>query len=300
MAGLAARTERLRLGTLVVRTPTDHPAVLANIAAAMDHISGGRLVLGLGAGWQVNEHAAYGIPLFSVKERLDRFEEACHVVNGLFREQRFTFHGSYYDITDAPNDPKPVQARLPLLVGGGGEKRTLRIAAEHADEWNVWGSPEILRHKIGVLGQHCATIGRDPAEIRHSANALLFLSDDEEWLVSKRGSDTGRADAVIIGTPAEVVEIVESYIEAGVSERLDVDHDAALAVRHLQRGVADLARLLLEDRADELLLGGKLGLALGRDLADEQVARPDLGADADDAAVVEVASVPPSGWGCRG
>jgi F420-dependent oxidoreductase-like protein len=223
MTALAVGTERLRLGTLVCGNTYRHPAVLANTAAAVDQISGGRLLLGLGAGWQQNEHRAYGIPLFATKERLDRFEEACQVVKGLLREQRFTFHGRYYDITDAPNDPKPVQERLPLLVGGGGEKRTLRIAAEHADEWNVWGSPEILRHKIGVLEQHCQAIGRDPAEIKHSANALLFLSDDEDWLASKRSGDTGRGDAVIIGTPAEVTEIVGAFDEAGVDELIIPD-----------------------------------------------------------------------------
>jgi F420-dependent oxidoreductase-like protein len=223
LAALAARTSRLRLGPLVCGNTYRHPAVLANIAAAVDNLSEGRLVLGLGAGWQINEHHAYGIELFGTKERLDRFEEACQVVNGLLREPRFTFHGRYYDITDAPNDPKPVQARLPLLVGGGGEKRTLRIAARYADEWNVWGSAALLEHKIGVLAGHCEAGGRDPAEIKHSANALLFLSTDEKWLASKRSADTNRGDAVIVGTPAEVVDIVAGYEAAGVDELIIPD-----------------------------------------------------------------------------
>ena len=223
LAGLAAATERLRLGTLVCGNTYRHPAVLANVAASVDQVSGGRLVLGLGAGWQVNEHGAYGIDLFSTKERLDRFEEACEVVTGLLRNDRFTFHGRYYDITDAPCDPKPVQPVLPLLVGGGGEKRTLRIAAKFADEWNVWGSAAHLRQKIGVLAQRCEEIGRDPAEIKRSANALLFLSDDEEWLAGKRAGDTGRGDSVIIGTPAEVVDVVAGYVEAGVDELIIPD-----------------------------------------------------------------------------
>ncbi len=223
LAGLAARTERLRLGPLVCGNTYRHPAVLANVAATVDHVSGGRLILGLGAGWQVNEHQAYGIDLFSTRERLDRFEEACQVLNGLLRNPRFTFHGRYYDITDAPCDPEPVQSALPLLVGGGGEKRTLRIAARYADEWNVWGSPTWLRHKIDVLERRCEEVGRDPAEIKHSANALLFLSEDEAWLASKRSSDTGRGDAVVIGTPAEVVEIVKRYVDAGVDELIIPD-----------------------------------------------------------------------------
>jgi F420-dependent oxidoreductase-like protein len=217
MAGLAAAVPRVRLGTLVCGNTYRHPAVLANIAASVDNISGGRLVLGLGAGWQENEHRAYGIPLFSTKERLDRFEEACAIVNGLLRQPRTTFKGQYYEITDAPAcDPKPVQERLPLLIGGGGEKKTLRTAARHADEWNIWSSPELLAQKREVLHRHCADIGRDPAEIAVSTQALLFLSTDEQWLAEKRKGDAGRQ--AVVGTPAEVVELLAAYRDAGADE----------------------------------------------------------------------------------
>jgi F420-dependent oxidoreductase-like protein len=221
LAGLAASTERLRLGTLVCGNTYRHPAVLANLAAAVDQISGGRLLLGLGAGWQVNEHEAYGIDLFDVRTRLDRFEEACAIVTSLLREQRTTFEGKHYRITDAPCDPKPVQARLPLLIGGGGEKRTLRIAARYADEWNVWGTPELCRAKADVLERHCADLGRDPGEIVRSTQALLFLSEDESWLATKR--DGGGGQATIVGTPAEVVDIVGRYRDAGVDELIVPD-----------------------------------------------------------------------------
>lgn len=216
MAGLAAAVPRVRLGTLVCGNTYRHPAVLANIAAAVDQISGGRLLLGLGAGWQENEHKAYGIPLFSTGERLDRFEEACTIVNGLLREQRTTFKGKYYEITDAPNDPKPVQQPLPLLVGGGGEQKTMRTAARHADEWNIWSNPELLKQKRAVLDQRCEEIGRDPSEIATSTQALLFLSTDEAWLKGKREGDPGRQ--AVIGTPAEVVEILAAYRDAGADE----------------------------------------------------------------------------------
>ncbi|MGH9137303.1 MAG: TIGR03560 family F420-dependent LLM class oxidoreductase [Acidimicrobiales bacterium] len=221
VAGLAAAVPRLRVGTLVCGNTYRHPAVLANIAAAVDHVSGGRLILGLGAGWQVNEHAAYGIDLPPVRERLDRFEEACEIVVGLLRDQRTTFTGTHYTVTDAPNDPKPVRARLPLLVGGGGEKRTMRIAARWADEWNTWATPEVIAHKRDVLHRHCDALGRDPAEIAVSTQALMFLSDDESWLAEKREADVGRA--AIIGTPPEVAEIVASYREAGVDELIVPD-----------------------------------------------------------------------------
>jgi F420-dependent oxidoreductase-like protein len=221
LAALAAAVPRLRLAPLVTSVTYRHPAVLANIAAAVDQISGGRLLLGVGAGWQENEHLAYGIELGTVKERMDRFEEAVQILRGLLDEQRTTFKGEHFVITDAPNDPKPVQPRLPLLIGGGGEKRTMRIAAQHADEWNAWTSPEVLAHKVGVLRSHCDDIGRDPAAIAVSTQALLFLSTDEAWLRGKRDGDVGRAS--IVGTPSEVVDIVGAYRDAGADELIIPD-----------------------------------------------------------------------------
>jgi F420-dependent oxidoreductase-like protein len=216
IAGLAASVPRLRLSPLVTSVTYRHPAVLANIAAAVDHISGGRLLLGIGAGWQENEHAVYGIELGSVKERLDRFEEATQVLISLLRTKRTTFNGTYFDVNDAPNQPAPVQERIPVLIGGSGEKRTMRIAARYADEWNAWTTPEVLAHKVGVLHKHCSDLGRDPAEIRVSTQALLFLSTDEAWLAEKRDSDAGRA--AVVGNPAEVTEIIGRFAEAGADE----------------------------------------------------------------------------------
>jgi F420-dependent oxidoreductase-like protein len=216
MAALAASVPRLRLGTLVTSITYRHPAVLANIAAAVDRISEGRLLLGIGAGWQENEHAAYGIELGPVRERLDRFEEACQVLTGLLRDRRTTFEGDHYRLHEAPNQPAPVQAKLPILIGGGGEKRTMKIAARYADEWNAWSTPEVLAHKVGVLRRHCDDLGRDPSAIKVSTQALLFLSTDEAWLADKRGSG-------IVGTPAEVTEIVEAYRAAGCDELIIPD-----------------------------------------------------------------------------
>ncbi|MDQ6696165.1 MAG: LLM class F420-dependent oxidoreductase [Actinomycetota bacterium] len=221
MAALAAAVPRLRLGTLVTSVTYRHPAVLAKIAAAVDTISQGRLLLGIGAGWQENEHAAYGIDLGTVTERLDRFEEACEVLTSLLRERRTTFEGEHYTVRDAPNQPAPVQDPLPLLIGGGGEKRTLRIAARYADEWNAWTTPEVLAHKVEVLHRHCGDIGRDPAEIAVSTQALLFLSTDESWLADKRRADIGRSS--IVGTPSEVTDIVGRYQDAGATELIVPD-----------------------------------------------------------------------------
>ena len=221
LAGLAAATGSVRLGSLVSGNLYRHPAVLAKAAATIDHISDGRFVLGLGAGWQVNEHAAYGIDLLDTRSRLDRFEAACAVLNGLLRQQRTTFSGAGYRITDAPCDPKPVQSRLPLLVGGSGEKRTMRIAATYADEWNAWGTAEDFRRRTPLLAEHCAAVGRDPAEIARSTQALVYLSTDESWLAPRRADPTARAR--LLGTPAEVVEQVAAYAVAGVDELIVPD-----------------------------------------------------------------------------
>lgn len=216
LAGLAVTVPRLRLASLVTSVTYRHPAVLANIAAAVDQMSGGRLTLGLGAGWQENEHAAYGLDLGPVRTRLDRFEEACRVIIGLLREGRTTFSGAFYSLTDAPNQPAPVQERLPILIGGAGEKRSMRLAAALADEWNAWTTPGLLEHKLDVLDRHCEELGRDRAELAVSTQALLFLSTDESWLAGIRGRDIGRA--AVIGTPAEVVEQMAAYAKAGADE----------------------------------------------------------------------------------
>jgi F420-dependent oxidoreductase-like protein len=226
LAALAAAVPRLRLGTLVSSATFRHPAVVANMAAAVDNISSGRLVLGIGAGWQRNEHVAYGIELGTIGERLDRFEESCEVITSLLRVRRTTFNGRYYRITDAPNQPAPVQAHLPLLIGGSGEKRTLKIAARYADIWNSWSTPDTLAAKLSVLHRHCETIGRDPRAIDVSTQALLFLSTDESWLATKRDLAPGRS---IVGTPSEVVDIVQRYREVGATELVIPDSMEPLA-----------------------------------------------------------------------
>lgn len=220
VAALAASVQRVRIGTLVTGNTYRHPAVLAKMAAQVDQISGGRAVLGLGAGWQENEHAAYGIPFFTVGGRMRRLEEACQVVKGLFSNARTTFEGRYYQLKDAPLEPKPVQQPLPLLIGGGGEKVTMRIAAQYADEWNVWGNPGTLKRKGAILDEHCEKLGRDPKTIRRSAQAMLFLGDDLE--TQERAKNVGPRP-VIAGNVAQVQEIVRAYQDAGVDELIVPD-----------------------------------------------------------------------------
>jgi F420-dependent oxidoreductase-like protein len=221
LAAIGARTERLRIGTLVAGNTYRHPAVLAKIATTLDHITGGRVVLGLGSGWQENEHKQYGLEFYTVAERLQRLDEACQVIKTLFSEQHANFDGKFYQLDNASFEPKPVQRPLPLLIGGGGEKVTLKITAKHANEWNVWGDPAILRQKMGVLDQHCADIGRDPAEIQRSAVALLFMSTDNAFLEKTRNADMQQPH--LIGTPDEIKDIVAEYEAAGVDELIVPD-----------------------------------------------------------------------------
>lgn len=219
LSALAVRVPRIQMGHMVSGNTYRHPAVVAKMAAQIDVVSGGRFILGLGAGWQEREHTAYGIPLGTIRERLDKLEEACRIVTDLFRYQKSNFEGEHYQLVDAPLEPKPIQTPLPLMIGGGGEKRTLRITAQYATEWNVWGTPEVLRHKNGVLDAHCGDLARDPAEIQRSACTLLLYSDDEERVARARAS--GRP--VLGGSRDELLRTVQEYIEVGVDELIIPD-----------------------------------------------------------------------------
>lgn len=173
--GSCQATRRLRLGILVTGIHYRHPAVLANMVAAVDIVSGGRLELGLGAGWNQEESGAYGMELGTPRERSDRFAEACQVLISLLSEESTTFHGQFYRLEDARNEPKgPQRPHPPICIGGSGEKRTLLTTARYAQHWNfVGGSPKDFAHKRDVLYGHCADIGRDPKEITLSSHVAL-------------------------------------------------------------------------------------------------------------------------------
>jgi len=221
LSAIAAVVPRLRIGSLVSGNTYRHPAVLAKMAATLDHISNGRVVLGLGAGWQENEHSQYGINFFSLAERLARLKEACALIKALFNNSCSNFQGAHYQLSDATLEPKPLQSPLPLMIGGGGEKVTLRITAEFADEWNVWGNVATLQHKMAILDKHCAEFGREPKAIQRSAVALLFMSDDQAFLKKMRNTDIQQP--AIIGTVDEVAQIVRDYAAIGVDELIVPD-----------------------------------------------------------------------------
>jgi F420-dependent oxidoreductase-like protein len=238
-AALALETERVRCGSLVYCVAFRHPAVLANVAATLDQLSGGRITMGLGGGWHQGEFAAYGIPFEEVPARLRRTDEAIQVVRALLTEDVADFHGEFYDLTEARCDPKPVQDRLPLWIGGGGEKVTLRIAAQHADGWNVpFVAPEAFRRKVGVLAEHCERFDRDPASIERTVNLTVAWS--EEDLVERFG---GMAEYIrpsaLIGSTQEIVDRVAEYRDAG-ADRVIVALRAPFDTDGLDRFAADV------------------------------------------------------------
>ena len=216
LAGLAASVPRLRLGTMVVGNTYRHPAVLAKQVATVDHISGGRVVLGLGAGWQENEHQRYGIEFGSAGERADRLDEACSMITSLLTAERSDHEGSHYRLDGAPLFPKPVQEKVPLLIGGKGKQRTLRTTARYADEWNGWCTPDDMRTYNALLDQRCEEIGRDPEEIERSAACLLFLADNDAEAARLRERDFSRP--TMVGTIEQLREQVGDYIDAGTHE----------------------------------------------------------------------------------
>lgn len=187
LTALAQATKRLRLGTLVTGIHYRHPAVLANMAAALDIVSNGRLELGIGAGWNEEESNAYGIELGSIKERFDRLEEACQVLIGLLSQETTDFSGRFYQLKAARNEPKgPQRPHPPICIGGSGEKRTLRITAKYADHWNfVGGPPDLFAHKRNVLMGHCTAVGRDPSEIKLSAHIWFDAAHDFHKVVDE-------------------------------------------------------------------------------------------------------------------
>ncbi|MDQ0993589.1 LLM class F420-dependent oxidoreductase [Streptomyces sp. V3I7] len=237
LAGLARETKRIRLGTLMTAGTFRLPGVLAIQVAQVDQMSGGRVELGLGAGWFEEEHKAYGIPF--PKEKFGRLEEQLAVVTGLWETKvgdTFDFHGTYYDLTGSPALPKPAQSRIPVLIGGHGATRTPRLAARYADEFNIpFASIEDTARQFGRVRDAAEAIGRPGGDLTYS-NALVVCVGRDDQEVARRAAAIGReVDELkangLAGSPAEVVEKIGKYAEAG-SERVylqildldDLDH----------------------------------------------------------------------------
>ena len=227
LAALAQATSRVRLGILVTGNTYRHPAVLAKMATTVDHISGGRLEFGLGAAWHTYEHQAFAIPFHTVRERLERLDEAVQVIKLLWTEQRPKFEGRYYQLDEPPyNPPNVQQPHPPILIGGSGRKRTLRTVAKYADATNVQGTPEEVRQLFEVLEGHCRDVGRDYSQIRRTMQLLLFLTDDPgfqqrvvQGVMAFRsvGEEEARR-SVLLGSVEDVKSQVREFADAGVQE----------------------------------------------------------------------------------
>lgn len=216
LGALAAATARVRLSPIVLSMTYRHPAVLANWASSVDQIANGRLALGIGAGWQENEHTAYGLALGTPKERVDRFAEGIQVLKGLLTQGSTTFRGEYYQTEEAICEPKPVQENLPILVGASGP-RMLSLTAQYADQWNTWTKPGEFRKAAQPLDEACEKIGRDPRSLHRSTQAWFLLDNDDPELVR---AFQARSQVLpgVAGTPQQIAEAAAVWKEEGVDE----------------------------------------------------------------------------------
>jgi F420-dependent oxidoreductase-like protein len=243
LGALASETSNVRVGALAMCVGYRHPAVLANMAATVDHVSGGRFELGLGAGWLEDEYRDYGIAFPRVGVRLDMLDEALAIITGMLTQLSTTFAGEHFTVTDAKCQPKGVNGRLPIWVCGGGEKRTLRMAAQYGDGWNVpYISPEAYAHKVGVLDGWCDEQGRDPAEIERTMNSGFYMGTSVTDADRKRrafdeafGERAAlQGPGMLFGTTAQVIDRIGEYRDAGaqginIALRAPFDWDAIAA-----------------------------------------------------------------------
>ena len=224
MTALAAETRNVRVGSLVYCMAYRHPAVLANAMVTVDHVSGGRMELGLGAGWSQIEFDAYGIPFLPMKDRLDQLEEGVQIIRGLFTQETTTFRGRHNQVSEARCEPKTLQQRPRIWLGGMGERRLLRMVAKYADGWNVpFISPELFRQKNAVLTQWCEKERRPAHEIIRTINLGLAIGRNEteaqrkrEGLQAQFGAALGFMEpGMLIGTPQQIIDRIGAYVQGG-------------------------------------------------------------------------------------
>jgi F420-dependent oxidoreductase-like protein len=224
LGALAARTQRVELGTLVSGVTYRNPAILAKIVTTLDVISRGRAILGIGAAWYDVEHKGLGVTYPADRVRLDMLEEAVQICRAMFTSDDVSFSGTHYQVDHARNLPPPVQPGGPkIMIGGGGEKRTLRLVARYADKCNVTGDAATLAHKISVLRGHCADVGRDPAEISVTWMSPLILTTSDQNTIETREMLAAAASATdtagfTIGQAHEIPGLIAGHIEAGADE----------------------------------------------------------------------------------
>jgi len=223
LSALAMETKRIKIGTMVTCASYRNPALLAKIAACLDHISGGRLKFGIGAGWFREEFEEYGIPFDKPRERIRRLEEAIQIIKRMWVQEEASFSGRYYKVDRAVCDPKPVQKpHPPIIVGGGGERFTLRVVAKLADGWNSPGSFERYANKLEVLKRHCRKVGRDFKDIKLSWSAWVILSSDRNKVAEFQPKYIQNLDDFIetylIGEPDQCIRKMQHFVDLGVTD----------------------------------------------------------------------------------
>jgi alkanesulfonate monooxygenase SsuD/methylene tetrahydromethanopterin reductase-like flavin-dependent oxidoreductase (luciferase family) len=224
LAGLAAVTSRVTLGLLVGGVIYRNPALLAKTTTTLDIVSGGRAILGIGAAWNEEESDAYDIPFPPLKERFERLEDALNIARLLFTQPEATYEGRHHSVHGALNNPKPLRGDIPIMIGGSGERKTLRFVAQYADACNVFGDVERVKHLLGVLERHCEDVGRDPAEITKTRNGVFLVARTREELDRKRQAlfDAGysqerlQPSLALVGTPEELAEQAQGFKDAGL------------------------------------------------------------------------------------
>jgi alkanesulfonate monooxygenase SsuD/methylene tetrahydromethanopterin reductase-like flavin-dependent oxidoreductase (luciferase family) len=223
LAALGPITSKVRLGLMVGANTMRNPGLTAKVATTLDHVSGGRAILGIGGAWFEREHDAYGIDFGSGHgERLDRLDESVMLMRRLLDGERFSHEGRFYTFHDALCEPRPVQAHLPILVGGSGPKKTLRTVAQRADAWNTSGTVEEVRARLEILSAHGADVGRDIGTIEKTISFPIVLRDDRtaaeaayRALLDHNGAEHMGAGVVLLGPPAEVAEAIRPYRDLG-------------------------------------------------------------------------------------
>jgi F420-dependent oxidoreductase-like protein len=233
LPALAARTNSVNLSLLVGAVTYRNPALHAKVTTTLDVISGGRAIHGIGAGWNVDEATAYGYEFPSLGERFERLEDHLNIVRAMFTQERATYEGKHHSVHEVLNNPKPIRGDIPIMIGGSGERKTLRMVAQYADASNFFGDPDRMRHLIGVLDGHCERLGRDPAEITKTRLGTVIIAPTQEEadrkferLRERSNIPPERLATVLVGDPDTVAESASELLDAGLDALIFNSPDA--------------------------------------------------------------------------
>jgi F420-dependent oxidoreductase-like protein len=232
LAALGTQTKRVSLGLLVGGVTYRNPALLAKMTTTLDVITGGRAILGLGAAWFEDEHRAYGFRFPPLKERFEHLEDALRIARAMFADERATVDGTHHHVSEVMNNPRPLRGDIPIVVGGSGERKTLKLVAKYADGCNLFGDVDRVRHLLGVLDGHCEAVGRDPAEITRTRMATVVIAPTEEAAQRKRealariGVPEARLAMAMVGSPQTIAEQAQAFADIGIQGMTLVIPDA--------------------------------------------------------------------------